>query len=79
MKELKVDWEKAPEGANVALFENGALMWWVAADFEEDTYRSRLVGRPVWSAPRKGLKHVLTMPGRAYVKKPEPYVFNAKE
>ena len=80
MKELKVNWEEALEGANVALFADGAFGWWIDANFEEDTYRFYHVTGNRWmEAPGKSLKHVLAIPNRAYVKKPEPYVFNAKE
>lgn len=80
MKELKVNWEEAPEGANVALFEDGIQRWWLDANFEEDTYRfSPIQGKVLWRGDAKGLMAVLTAPGNAYVKKPEPYVFNAKE
>lgn len=80
MKELKVNWGEAPEGANVALFEDGILEWWLDANFEEDTYRfCTRWGRRWMDAPGLRLKQILDRPNRAYVKKPEPYVFNAKK
>lgn len=79
MKELKVNWDEAPEGANLAVFQDDHYQWWFDADVEKGSYRWRVVGANGWMPVHENLKKVLGMPGRKHVWKPEPYVFSAKD